>query len=45
MLTQAAVNMQRNKLLEWFGGTDKFIEYHAQPIHLKNAVVVEHENL
>ena len=45
MLTQAPAKMQPNKILEWFGGTDKFIEYHAQPIHLKNAVVVEHENL
>ena len=44
-LTNARTELERKKVLDWFGGTEKFIQYHAQPIHLKNAVVVEYENL
>lgn len=29
------------ELLEWFGGMKGFVDYHAQPIYLKNAVIVE----
>jgi putative transposase len=29
------------ELLEWFGGIKGFVEYHSQPIYLKNAVVIE----
>ena len=35
LLSQSPTKMQRNKVLQWFGGTDKFIAYHTQPIHLK----------
>jgi putative transposase len=45
ILTNTPTNLQRQKVLEWFGGTEKFIEYHTQQIHLKNAEVVEYENL
>jgi putative transposase len=29
------------ELLEWFGGIKGFVDYHSQPIYLKNAVIVE----
>ena len=45
MLSQLPTKIKRNEILEWFGGTDKFIAFHGQPIYLKNAVIVEHENL
>ena len=45
ILSKATTKLERQKVLDWFGGAEKFIEYHSQPIHLKNAVVVEYENL
>ena len=45
MLTNAPTKLERQKVLDWFGGTEKFIEYHEQPVHIKNAAVVEYENL
>ena len=44
ILSQTPTKIERQKVLDWFGGTDKFIAYHTQPIHPKNAVVVEDEN-
>ncbi len=29
------------ELLDWFGGKKGFLEYHSQPIYLKNAIIVE----
>jgi putative transposase len=29
------------ELLEWFGGIKGLVEYHSQPIYLKNAIVIE----
>lgn len=43
-LTNAPTKLQRQKVLEWFGGSEKFIEFHTQPIYLKNAVIAEYEN-
>jgi hypothetical protein len=31
----------RDEVLGWFGGREHFIEFHQQPIHLKNAVILE----
>jgi REP element-mobilizing transposase RayT len=33
--------IKKNEMLDWFGGLDKLIEYHQQPIYLKNAVALE----
>lgn len=41
LLSNAPTNLMRQQVLNWFGGPEKFIAFHAQPIHLKNAVVVE----
>lgn len=41
ILSQSPTKIQRDKVIEWFGSVEKFIEYHAQPIYLKNAVVLE----
>ena len=45
ILSNAPTKIERQKVLDWFGGSEKFIEYHSQPIHLKNAAGVEYENL
>ena len=45
MLSQTPTKLKRNEVLQWFGGLNKFIEYHKQPIYLKNAVALEHDNL
>jgi putative transposase len=45
ILKDTPTNLQWQKVLQWFGGTEKFIEYHKQQIYLKNAAVVEYENL
>ena len=45
MLSKKPTKLKRNEVLQWFGGLNKFIEYHNQPIYLKNAVAIEHENL
>ena len=31
----------REEVLEWFGGEGAFVQYHQQPIFLKDAVVIE----
>ena len=45
ILSNAPTKIERQKVLDWFGSPEKFIEYHSQPLHLKNAVIVEYENL
>ena len=45
ILSSAPTKLERQKVLDWFGSPEKFIEYHSQPLHLKNAVIVEYENL
>ena len=42
ILSNVATKLERQKVLDWFGGAKRFIEYHAQPIYLKNAVIVEY---
>ena len=37
ILSTAPTNIQRQKILEWFGGREKFIEFHDQRIDLKNS--------
>ncbi|MBL0181994.1 MAG: hypothetical protein IPP96_06730 [Chitinophagaceae bacterium] len=44
ILSKAPTKIERQLVLDWFGDTGKFIAYHAQPIHLKNAVLVEFED-
>ncbi|MEO6253342.1 MAG: hypothetical protein ABIO79_08560 [Ferruginibacter sp.] len=44
IVSNANTKVERQKVLEWFGSREKFIEYHLQPISLKNAVIVEYEN-
>jgi putative transposase len=34
-LSDASTLVQRGEILEWFGGTKAFIEFHQQPIYLK----------
>ena len=36
ILSNEPTKLQRQKLLNWFGNTEKFIAYHNQPIYLKN---------
>lgn len=43
ILSEAPTKIERQSILAWFGGQEKFIEYHSQPIHLKKAVMVEFE--
>ncbi|HMU10162.1 MAG TPA: hypothetical protein PKC54_09160 [Ferruginibacter sp.] len=43
ILSEAPTKIERQSILDWFGGTEKFIEYHSQPVFLKKAVMVEFE--
>jgi hypothetical protein len=36
LLANTHTNLQRQKVLEWFGNREKFIEFHQRPIPLKN---------
>ena len=36
ILSTAPTKLQRQKLLNWFGNTEKFIAFHSQPVYLKN---------
>ncbi len=40
-LSTSKTMLMRRELLDWFGSTKKYIDFHQQPIHLKNAVVLE----
>ena len=44
ILSDAPTKIERQKVLEWFGGRQRFIEYHSRPVHLKNAAMVEYED-
>lgn len=41
LLSDKPTHLKREKLMDWFGGKEKFIAFHNQPIYLKNAVEVE----
>jgi hypothetical protein len=32
---------KRFEIIDWFGNKERFIEFHQQPIYLKNAVALE----
>ena len=34
--------LEKTKVISWFGGVEKFIHFHSQPVSLKNAVVIEY---
>ena len=36
MLTEAPTQLSRQAVLNWFGGREKFIEFHSQPVQFKN---------
>ena len=40
-LSNAPTLLMREEVLDWFGDIKQFIEFHQQPIHLKNAVILE----
>jgi REP element-mobilizing transposase RayT len=40
-LSSADTLLKRLEVIEWFGDKDEFLEFHQQPIYLKNAVVLE----
>lgn len=42
LLTDDSITSEQQKVLDWFGGKEKFIAYHTQPVYLKNAAVVEY---
>jgi len=31
----------RDEVLDWFGGIKGFIDYHSQPVYLKEAIELE----
>lgn len=41
ILSSGDTHLLRNEILEWFGGVEQFIEFHKQPVYLKNAIVLE----
>ena len=41
LLAQSETILKRAEVLDWFGGVSAFKQFHEQPIHLKNAMIVE----
>ena len=41
ILSNAPTKIERQKLINHFGTAEHFSEFHDQPVHLKNAVVVK----
>jgi REP element-mobilizing transposase RayT len=41
ILSNMPTPLLRYEVLEWFGGTKGFLDYHSQPIYLKNAAELE----
>lgn len=39
--SNAPTDIQRQKVIDFFGGVKQYIEYHQQPIHLKNARIID----
>lgn len=44
ILSKSPAKIERQKVLDHFGGTERFVEYHSQPVFLKYAAAVEYEN-
>ena len=42
ILSDTPTKLERDKLLEWFGGKKCFVDYHSREIHLKWAAAVEY---
>lgn len=40
-LSQSSTMVKREEVLKWFGSVEQFIQYHEQPIYLKNAAGLE----
>ena len=41
LIGKSATMLKRDEVLNWFGNVSAFKQYHEQPIHLKNAMIVE----
>jgi len=41
LLTQKPTMLLRDEVLDWFGGIKGFIDYHSQPVYLKEAIDLE----
>lgn len=41
IVSNSPTQLLRNEILDWFGGAEQFIEFHKQPVYLKNAVVID----
>ena len=41
VLCKSATKIKREEVLEWFGNEAAFIQFHAQHIPLKHAVIIE----
>ena len=39
--SKSPTNVNREYTLDFFGGVERFRQYHAQPIYLKSAIVIE----
>ena len=41
ILADTPTVIQRKKILDWFGGREKFIQFHQQTIFLKNSIIFD----
>jgi len=41
IISNSPTNLSRDEILDWFGGVSQFIEFHKQPVYLKNAVIID----
>lgn len=41
ILSKTPTKIKRDLVLEWFGSEEAYLEFHSQPIYLKNAVELE----
>ena len=41
LISTSKTNLQRDEVLDWFGGVPQFSKFHEQPIYLKKAITIE----
>jgi len=41
IISSSPTHLLRDEMLDWFGGVKQFIEFHKQPVYLKNAAVLD----
>lgn len=41
IITTGTTRVLRNKIIEWFGSVEQFVEFNKQPVYLKTTIIIE----